>query len=315
MKIKINGLYALFVALERVNMHYIEKMKSRNNNPQTAKQKLKARLQICKNMKQVLKNTKKYEDVLTDEQKNLLPNSCNIDPLKPHSENLTELTNPYFKKPPTKQAKIPDLLTKDKFTSEIKKEKLPKISTSTDTTASPEVLLPQIQDTIQPVNECSSTTSTKSKKLHPWCKSTRTKEEIKDKSPPAKQQTITEAIKPSKQLKISSTEYSENNEENQLDTSSTPISAKLKGLHPWCTIARRQDDIKDESTKKTSPAEEPSPETQLTSNIEIRTKEKTEENETVTDQKELDEVKKNESFVHPQRSNIKYMKRSADDQL
>ena len=146
-------------------------------------------------------------------------------------------------------------------------------------------------------------------------KSTRTKEEIKDKSPPAKQQTITEAIKPSKQLKISSTEYSEYNEENQLDTSSIPISAKLKGLHPWCTIARRQDDIKDESTKKTSPGEEPSPETQLTSNIEIRTKEKTEENETVTDQKELDEVKKNESFVHPQRSNIKYTKRSADDQL
>ena len=106
---KINGLYALFVALERVNMRYIEKMKSRNNNPQTAKQQLKARLQICKNMKQVLKNTKRYEDVLTDKQKNLLPNSCNIDPLKPHSENLTELTNPYFKKPPTKQAKIPDL--------------------------------------------------------------------------------------------------------------------------------------------------------------------------------------------------------------
>ena len=79
-------------------MCYIEKMKSRNNNPQTAKQQLKARLQICHYMKQVLKNTKKYEHVLTDEQKNLLPNSCNIDPLKPHSQSLTELTNPYFKK-------------------------------------------------------------------------------------------------------------------------------------------------------------------------------------------------------------------------
>ena len=124
---KINGLYALFVSLERVNMRYIEKMKSRNNNPQTAKQQLKARLQICKNMKQVLKNTKKYENVLTDEQKNLLPNSCNIDPLKPRSESLTELTNPYFKKPPTKPAPIPNLLTKDKFTSEINKEKLPKM--------------------------------------------------------------------------------------------------------------------------------------------------------------------------------------------
>ena len=98
---KINGLYVLFVSLERVNMRYIEKMKSRNNNPQTAKQQLKTRLQICKNMKQELKNTKKYENVLTDQQKNLLPNSYNIDPLKPCSENLTELTNPYFKKPAT----------------------------------------------------------------------------------------------------------------------------------------------------------------------------------------------------------------------
>ena len=120
---KINGLYALFVSLERVNMHYIEKMKSRNNNPQTAKQQLKARLQICKNMKQILKNTKKHEDVLTDEQKNLLPNSCNIDPLKPLSKNLTELTNPYFEKPPTKQAKIPDLLTEEKSTLKFKKDK------------------------------------------------------------------------------------------------------------------------------------------------------------------------------------------------
>ena len=115
---KINGLYALFVSLERVNIHYIEKMKSRNNNPQTAKQ-LKARLQICKNMKQVLKNTKKYEDVLTEEQKNLLPNSCNIDPLKPLSENLTELISPYSKKPPTKPAPVPNLLAKHKSTLKI----------------------------------------------------------------------------------------------------------------------------------------------------------------------------------------------------
>ena len=80
---KTKSMDSTFVSLERVNMHYIEKMKSRNNNPKTAKQQLKARLQICKNMKQVLKNTNQYEDVLTDEQKNLLPNSCNIDPLKP----------------------------------------------------------------------------------------------------------------------------------------------------------------------------------------------------------------------------------------
>ena len=133
---KINGLYALFVSLERVNMRYIEKMKSRNNNPQTAKQQLKTRLQICKNMKQVLKNTKKYENVLTDQQKNLLPNSCNIDPLKPSSESLTELKNPYFKKPPTKQAKIPDLLTKEKSTLKFKKDKLSKMSPLPDSTAS-----------------------------------------------------------------------------------------------------------------------------------------------------------------------------------
>ena len=179
---KINGLYALFVSLERVNMHYIEKMKSRNNNPQTAKQ-LKARLQICKNMKQVLKNTKKYEDVLRDKQKNLLPNSCNIDPLKPCSENLTELTNPYFKKPPTKPAQILNLLTKDKFISEFVKEKIPKISPSLEATPSPEVLLSNKQDTVHPQNECSSTwISDKSKILHPWCKFTRTREEFKDKS-------------------------------------------------------------------------------------------------------------------------------------
>ena len=56
---RINGLYALIIALEKVNLRYIEKRKSRNNNPQTAKQQLEARLQICKNMKQVLKDTKK----------------------------------------------------------------------------------------------------------------------------------------------------------------------------------------------------------------------------------------------------------------
>ena len=59
---RINGLYALIIALEKVNLRYIEKMKSRNNNPQTAKQQLEARLQICKNMKHILKDTKKYED-------------------------------------------------------------------------------------------------------------------------------------------------------------------------------------------------------------------------------------------------------------
>ena len=219
---KINGLYALFVSLERVNMRYIEKMKSRNNNPQTAKQQLKARLQICKNMKQVLKNTKKYEDVLTDEQKNLLPNSCNIDPLKPHSESLTELTNPYFKKPPTKPAPIPNLLTKDKFTSKINKEKLQKISPLPDTIASPEVLLPQIHDTVQPPSDCSSKTlsSTKSERLHPWCKLTRRSDEIKDDSTEkihlAKQQSSVKSTIQSIKTPISST--SDNGEQHLLQT-------------------------------------------------------------------------------------------------
>ena len=219
---KINGLYALFVSLERVNMRYIEKMKSRNNNPQTAKQQLKARLQICKNMKQVLKNTKNYEDVLTDEQKNLLPNSFNIDPLKPHSESLTDLTNPYFKKPPTKQAKIPDLLAKHKSTSKINKEKLQKISPLPDTTASPEVLLSQMQDTVQPPNEYSSKTlsSTKSERLHPWCKLTRRSDEIKDDSTekihlPNQQSGMKSTIQSSK-TPISST--SDNSEQPPLQT-------------------------------------------------------------------------------------------------
>ena len=162
---KINGLYALFVSLERVNMHYIQKMKSRNNNPQTAKQQLKARLEICKNMKQVLKNTKKYENVLTDEQKNLLPNSCNIDPLKPISESLTELTNPYFKKPPTKPAPIPNLLAKDKFyIRSLTKKKLQKISPSLDSnTSTRSFIITDKQDTVHPPNECSSNTGYQTK--------------------------------------------------------------------------------------------------------------------------------------------------------
>ena len=209
---KINGLYALFVALERVNMRYIEKMKSRNNNPQTAKQQLKARLQICKNMKQVLKNTKKYEDVLTDKQKNLLPNSCNIDPLKPHSENLTELTNPYFKKPPTKQAKIPDLLTKHRTTSEI-----PRISP--DTTSSTEIILPETQTTGQPLNECSSTAiSTKSKIFHPWCKLSRAVERVNnettEKTCPGKQEATRKSTSLSKEFLISSSSVRKENSED-----------------------------------------------------------------------------------------------------
>ena len=173
---KINGLYALFVALERVNMRYMEKMKSRNSNPQTAKQ-LKTRLKICKKMKEVLKNTKKYEDVLTDKEKNLLPKSCNINPLKPRSENLTKLTNPYFEKPPIKKAPIPNLLTKCRSTLEIKKDQFPEMSSSSQTTTASEVIPPQTQDTVQTSSEDSKSTATsaKLKRLHPWCKLTWTR--------------------------------------------------------------------------------------------------------------------------------------------
>ena len=275
---KINGLYALFVALERVNMRYIEKMKSRNNNPQTAKQQLKARLQICKNMKQVLKNTKRYEDVLTDKQKNLLPNSCNIDPLKPHSESLTELTNPYFKKPPTKQAKIPDLLTKEKSTLKFEKDKLSKMSPSPDSTASREVLLSQIQDTVQGLNKCSSTTiSTKSETLHPWCKFTRTREEFKDKS--------TEKASQAK-------------EQNRIDSKLLqvlPDSARIQDSE------ENKEDLIDLSI--------------LENNIEVGTTRKS-KNEMVTKQNEKKEMRENESFlsslhrtVPQQKVNIKHTKR------
>ena len=195
---KINGLCALFVALERVNMRYMEKMKHRNSNPQTAKQQLKSRLQICKNMREVLKNTKKYEDVLTDKQKKLLPNSCNINPLKPRSENLTKLTNPYFEKPPIKKSPIPNLLKKCRSTLEIKNDKFPEMSSSSQTTTASGVIPPQTQDTVQTSSEDSksTTTSAKLKRLHPWCKLTRLEEELKQK-------TSKETAKLSKQLKTS----------------------------------------------------------------------------------------------------------------
>ena len=303
---KINGLYALFVSLERVNMRYIEKMKSRNNNPQTAKQQLKARLQICKNMKQVLKNTKKYEDVLTDEQKNLLPNSCNIDPLKPHSESLTELTNPYFKKPPTKQAKIPDLLTKEKSTLKFKKDKLSKMSPSLGSTASQEVLLSQIQDTDQGLNECSSTTiSAKSETLHPWCKLTKTREEIKDKSSGTKHQTTIETLQESKKLQTSSNsavkiQDSEDSEEDQFKTSQSKQQTTIETLEEW-----KEHPISSISAPKTEAAED-SEEGQFKTSFPIElqdytrtgTKKKTEENVTSN--------KKEKTSIPQQKSNIKY---------
>ena len=280
---KINELYALFVSLEWVNMRYIEKIKSRNNNPQTSEQ-LKTRLQICKNMKQVLTKTKSYEDLLTEPQKNLLPKSCNIDPLKPHSDNLKKLTNPYFERPLTKPAPIPDLLTKNNFTSKVNKDRLTEMSSSSATTKPTKVTLKQSEDTVQSPKEYpTSTISTKMKKLHPWCKSTRTAEEVKDMSTgetsPAKQQ----ATNPTKLILSSSnlaeTEHSEDSEEDLLKTSSKTDSRE---------------------------------------NIEMETKQKREEdvklkkNETGTEQQEVEEVKENESFlsstpttVPQQKSNIK----------
>ena len=115
-------------------------MKSRSNSPQTSSQQLKARLQICKNMKKVLTNTKMYENLLTDQQKNLLPKIYDTDPLKPCSENLNELTNPYFKQSPTKPAPISDLLTKYECTSEV--DNPTKMSSAAATTSITKVTLP-----------------------------------------------------------------------------------------------------------------------------------------------------------------------------
>ena len=276
---KINGLYALFVSLERVNMRYIEKMKSRSNSPSS--QQLKARLQICKNMKQVLTNTKMYENLLTDQQKNLLPKSYDIDPLKPCSENLNELTNPYFKQSPTKPAPISDLLTKYECTSEL--DNPTKMSSAAATTSITKVTLPQTEDMVQSPNEyATSVTSTKLKKLHPWCKSTRTKEEIKDRFTertfPTKELTRStmQSTKPSKEVLISSNsatmEHSEHSEIDQLETSSD---------------AALSDNIQENVTSKNE--------------------------ETVTEHKEVNKANKNESIPQKKKTNIKYTKQEIHD--
>ena len=230
-------------------------MKSRNNNPQTARQQLKTRLQICKNMKQVLKNTKKYENLLTDEQKNLLPKSCDTDLLKPHSENLNELTNPHFRKPPTKPAPIPDLLTKYQSTSEVHNPaKIQSSSSSSATTTSmTKVTLLQREDIIRSPNEnATSVTSTKLKKLHPWCKYTRAREDIKDrfteKTSPTKKQTRStmQSTKPSKDILISSNsatmEHSEHSEVDQLETSSDAAISDNRG-----TKQKREENVTSEN--------------------------------------------------------------------
>ena len=286
---KINGLYALFVSLERVNMRYIEKMKSNNNSPQNTKQQLKAQLQICKNMKQLLKNTKKYENLLTDQQKNLLTKCCDIDQLKPHSANLNELTNPFLKISPTKSAPMPDLPTKDKSTSEVNKDDPTKMSSASATTTTTKVALPQTEDIVRSQNNFSnSVTSTKLKRLHPWCKPTRTREEIKDrfteKVSPAKQETryTIQSTKPSKGILVSSKsatmEHSEHSEVD-LDISSDAV---------------------------------------LSDNIQMGTGLKGKENitsenkETVTEHKEVNETNGNKS-IPQQKANIKYTEQEIHD--
>ena len=145
-----------------------------------------------------------------------------IDQLKPHSENLNELTNPFLKKTPTKPTPISDILTKYKSTSEVNKDNPTKMSSSSTSTTT-KVSLPQREDIVRAPNECStSVTSTKLKRLCPWYKLTRTREEIKDrfteKVSPAKQQTRStiQSTKPSKGIPVSSKlgtmEYSEHSE-------------------------------------------------------------------------------------------------------
>ena len=307
---KINGLYALIISLEKVDMSYIEKMRSRNKNPQTAKQKLEARLQICKNMKQVLKNTKKYEDSLMDQQENLLPKSCDIDPLKPHSENLNELTNPYFKKPPTKTVLIPDLLTKYKSTSEV--DKPAKMSSSSATTRSiTKVTLPQREGMVRSPNEYStSVTSTTLKRLHPWCKSTRTREEIKnrfaEKTSPAKQQTRTrEEIK---------TRFAEKTSPAKQQTRSTMQSIKP----PEQVLISSNSATMEHSEHSEVDQQETSSNAALSDNIQMGIMQKREENitsknkERVTEHKEVNKADGNES-IPQQKANIKYTKQEIHD--
>ena len=243
---KINGLYALFVSLERVIMHHSEKMKSRINSPQIAEQ-FKTRLQICKNMKQVLNKIKNYDDLLTVPQKNLLHKSCNTDPLKPHSDNLNELTNPYFEMPITKPALIPDLLTKYNSSSKVNKERSTDTEmSSSSATTKPTVELTQLEDIVKSSKGYStSTISTKVKRLHPWCKQTRTREEVKDRSTEKISQVKHPATKLSKLILISSNlakkGHSEDSEEDILKESSKP---ELREDIEMGTKQRRQGNVK-----------------------------------------------------------------------
>ena len=169
------------------------------------------------------KNTKKYEDSLKDQKKNLLTKSCNIDPCKPHSENLNELTNPYFNKSPTKPAPI---LTKYQSISEVNKNNSTKVSSSSATTTTSKATLPQTEDLarLQNENEFSSfMTSTKLKKLHPWCISARTREEIKDRCTENTSQVKKQFRSTLHSSDLATMEHSEQNEKDLLETSSDTV--------------------------------------------------------------------------------------------
>ena len=96
-------------------------------------------------------------------------------------------------------------------------------------------------------------TSTKSEKLHPWCKLTRRLDDIKDnpteKKPLAQEQSHMKSTIQSSKTHISSTsatkKHSDNSEQPLLQT-----STKSEKLHPWCKLTRRSDDIKDNPTEK-----------------------------------------------------------------
>ena len=165
---KINALQALFIALQRVNIQISDKLKNKGKNPQTAKQ-LKLRREICKKMKKALRNVKTREDLLTDSEKSLLPRSSDIDPLG--MNDVDELNNPFFKKPPAKADHIPNLLSKDK------KKKTHTITSATTaaaaTTTTTTERCTETEDRSSTSTKTkrihhSSSTSTKTKRTHPW---------------------------------------------------------------------------------------------------------------------------------------------------
>ena len=100
---KINTLNALFMGLQRVNTYFQNKKKTRK--PLTAKQ-MKSVIKQGEIRAQIIENTKQKEELLSDDEKILLPKLCPL----PVCERETFI-NPYFPKPHQKPAPIPNLLT------------------------------------------------------------------------------------------------------------------------------------------------------------------------------------------------------------